>query len=59
MVFNALLELSRLNSFKICLFRMNRGTQHCLGCIIVLKLLELKTIVMRLKLSAKLHFKGY
>ena len=35
MVFNAPLKLSHLKSFKLGLFRMNRGTQYYLGCIMV------------------------
>ena len=38
---------------------MKLGTQHYLGYIIVLRRLELKTIVILLKLHAKLHFKGF
>ena len=38
---------------------MKHGTQHYFVYLIVLEWLELKTIVMCLKLRAKLRFKGF
>ena len=55
----AFLALTRLKSLKLGLFSMKLGTQHYLVCIIVLKWLELKTIVICLELHAKLQFLAF
>ena len=61
-IFNLLktfMALTRLLSFKPGLIRMKLRTQQYLVKIILLKCLEFKTIVICLKLSAKMRFKGY
>ena len=50
------LALTLLKPLKLGLFGMKHGTQHYLVHIIVLKWLELKTIVICLILTSKLHF---
>ena len=59
MVFLSVLALSRIKWFKLGLFGTNPGTQYYLVYIIVLKCLESKSIVICLKLRAKLLFKGF
>ena len=54
-VFYSFLALSRITSFKLGLFCMKHGTQHDLVYIIMLKWLELKTIIISLKLRSKLR----
>ena len=55
-VFLAFLALSRIKWFKLCLCAMKLSMQHYLVDVIVLNLLESKTIVISLKLCAKLRF---
>ena len=43
----------------LCLFDMKLGTQHYVVYIVLLKLFEFKTVVICLKLRAKLCFKGF
>ena len=54
-VFYSFLALSRITSFKLGLFCMEHVTQHNSVYIIVLKWLELKTIIICLKLRSKLR----
>ena len=56
-VFKTFLALTLLKSFKLGLFDMKFGKQYFLVNIIVLKWLELKTLVMCLKLRVKLVYK--
>ena len=54
-VFYSFMALSRITSFKLGLFCMKPCKQHNLVYIIVLKWLELKTIIICLKLYSKLR----
>ena len=54
--FLAFLALSRIKWFKLGFFGTKLGTEHYLVYVIVVKWLESKTIVICLKLSAKLRF---
>ena len=56
MRFKAFLAVSRIKQLKFGLFDTNLGTQHYLVYIIVLKWLDLKIIVICLKLRVKLQF---
>ena len=58
-VFYEFLALSRIKWFKLGLFPMKLGTQLYLVYIIVFKWLESKTIVICLKLRAKLPILGF
>ena len=59
MVFWAFLALSRIKWFKLGLFCMKLGTQNYLVHSIVMKWLELKTIVICFKLRVKSRFCGF
>ena len=57
--FSAFFAHSRINLLKLILFPIKLGIQHYLVYVIVLKLLEAKTIVRCLKLHVKLRFLGF
>ena len=59
MRFKAFLGLLRIKLLKLGLFCTKLGTQHYLKYIIVLKWLELKIIVICLKLRVKLIFYAF
>ena len=54
--FKLFFAITRLKLFTLGFFGMKLCTQHYLNYIAVLKLLDMKTIVICLKLLAKLHF---
>ena len=59
MLFLPFLAISRIKLFKLGLFCTKHGTQYYLVYIIVLKCSDSKTIVMYLKLRAKLRCKCF
>ena len=58
-VFYVSFALSRIKQLKLGLFCTKLCTRHYLACIIVLKWLELKIVVICQKLRVKLRFYGY